>query len=80
MKIFTDEFKNYLKSFICKFKGHIASDWMEEQWAPGHSTGRKVKVCLRCNKNMDSTPTGKINFEYGEITTTYTYEKDKDMA
>jgi hypothetical protein len=26
------------------------TDWMEEWWAPGHSTGRKVKVCANCNK------------------------------
>jgi len=24
------------------------SDWMDEWWAIGHSTGRKVRVCLRC--------------------------------
>jgi hypothetical protein len=26
------------------------TDWMEEWWAPGHSTGRKVKACTNCNK------------------------------
>jgi hypothetical protein len=28
------------------------TDWMEEWWAPGHSAGRKVKVCANCNKVM----------------------------
>lgn len=31
----------------CKHKYH--SDWMWEQWAPGHSTGYKVKVCNVCS-------------------------------
>jgi hypothetical protein len=26
------------------------SDWMEEWWAPGHSTGYQVKTCNECNK------------------------------
>jgi RNA polymerase subunit RPABC4/transcription elongation factor Spt4 len=26
------------------------TDWMEEWWAPGHSTGREVKSCTHCNK------------------------------
>jgi hypothetical protein len=30
------------------------TDWMEEWWAPGHSTGRKVKVCANCNKVMQA--------------------------
>ncbi len=25
------------------------SGWVMSQWAPGHSTGRSVKYCLRCN-------------------------------
>ena len=31
------------------------TDWIEEQWAPGHSTGRKVKVCKYCEKVMDES-------------------------
>jgi hypothetical protein len=26
------------------------TDWMEEWWAPGHSTGRSVRACANCNK------------------------------
>lgn len=26
------------------------TDWMEEWWALGHSTGRRVKICTNCNK------------------------------
>jgi hypothetical protein len=26
------------------------TDWVEEWWAPGHSTGREVKACTNCNK------------------------------
>jgi hypothetical protein len=25
------------------------TDWTEEWWAPGHSTGREVKACTNCN-------------------------------
>jgi len=32
----------------CKHKD--LSNWMEEQWAPAHCTGRQVKVCNICNK------------------------------
>jgi hypothetical protein len=27
-----------------------ATDWVEEDWAPGHSTGRAVQLCADCNK------------------------------
>jgi len=26
------------------------SDWLEEQWAIGHGTGREVMICTECNK------------------------------
>ena len=26
------------------------TDWMEEWWAAGHGTGRKVRACANCNK------------------------------
>lgn len=53
MKVFADEFVNFLKSFICFFLGHRKSAWLQEWWAPGHSTGRVVRVCERCGKNME---------------------------
>lgn len=33
------------------------SDWMEEQWAPGHGTGRDVRTCSICNQVIDSRGT-----------------------
>jgi hypothetical protein len=27
-----------------------STDWIDEWWAPGHSTGRQVKCCLECGK------------------------------
>jgi len=51
MKIFSNEFKNYLKSFICVFLGgHKVSEWMQQMWAPGHFSGTRVRLCNRCNK------------------------------
>ena len=36
---------------------HIESKWCEEQWAPGHSTGRQLKICDVCEKILEeSTP------------------------
>jgi len=29
------------------------SGWIEEGWAPAHSTGYLVKVCKRCGKEVD---------------------------
>ena len=26
------------------------SNWMDEWWAPGHSTGRSIKTCRICGK------------------------------
>ncbi len=26
------------------------TDWIEEWWAPGHPTGRKVQMCANCDK------------------------------
>ncbi len=26
------------------------TDWMEEWWALGHATGRRVQACAECNK------------------------------
>jgi hypothetical protein len=35
---------------VCKHKN--VSGWMEEWWAPGHSTGNSVKYCDDCNKKF----------------------------
>lgn len=36
---------------ICQ---HIESQWMEQCWAPGHFTGRTVRVCLNCEKTLET--------------------------
>lgn len=52
MPILSNEFKNWLKRCsICRVLGHKPM-WMGEWWAPGHSTGYKVKCCIRCNKEI----------------------------
>lgn len=33
---------------------HPESHWAEQQWAPGHSTGRSVLVCLNCEKILET--------------------------
>jgi len=46
-----------MRSEISNLQGtcpHVAiSDWTEEEWALGHSTGRRVRQCLRCEKVME---------------------------
>jgi hypothetical protein len=32
------------------------SDWTDESWALGHSTGRRIKQCLRCDKVIVRVP------------------------
>jgi hypothetical protein len=44
------EYKEKLKHLQEACPHEKQSDWIEEWWAPGHSTGRMVKVCSNCNK------------------------------
>ena len=37
------------------------SEWMEQQWAIGHSTGYIVRICENCNKILDKAKR-EINF------------------
>lgn len=37
-------------------KHESKSRWAVETWAPGHSSGWLVEVCLRCNKVTDRKP------------------------
>lgn len=45
------EFGRKIKELQRRCK-HKKIKWMDEWWAIGHSTGRKVKVCLICNKRL----------------------------
>lgn len=50
---------------------HRRSSWMDEYWAPAHSTGYKVKVCLKCGMTIDrkENPERGILFAETNITT-----------
>ena len=37
-----------------KICNHPGSTWMGEEWAPGHGTGRQVKVCDVCEKVLEA--------------------------
>lgn len=39
---------------VCK---HPTSVWCEESWAPGHLTGRRLKICNACEKVLESNGT-----------------------
>ena len=32
---------------------HKNTEWAEEWWAPGHSTGYDIQVCKRCRKIIE---------------------------
>lgn len=56
MKIFTDEFTNFIKqSILCSWRGHKKSRWMEVWWAPAHSAGYQSRFCLVCRKELETT-------------------------
>ena len=42
-------------------KHEKSTDWMEEWWAPGHSTGMVVKQCARCGKELERSG-GRIKY------------------
>ena len=52
-----DKLKSDIKRLQAKCK-HRYYEWMEEFWAPGHSSGMEVKVCLRCEKKLESKTRG----------------------
>jgi hypothetical protein len=45
-----EEYQRSLKHLQETCPHEQLTDWVQEWWAPGHSTGRKVRVCANCNK------------------------------
>jgi len=52
MKEIEDEFEEKRRVFqdLCP---HKKTQWFTEYWAFAHSTGKEVRVCLRCNKTLE---------------------------
>ena len=48
----------------CKHKK--VTDWLDEYWAPGHSSFRQVKICNECGK---TTKARKTKIVTSKITT-----------
>ena len=46
-----------IKKFQDNCKHRSISDWMDQQWAPAHSTGHSVKLCNICEKIMEHKST-----------------------
>lgn len=56
MKIFSDEFENFLKrTFICSMVGHKRGKWVEVYWAIAHSAGYQSRFCEVCRKELETT-------------------------
>lgn len=55
MSVFNPRFLSFLRrKLLCSWLKHKNDGtWMEEQWAPGHSTGFQVQVCRRCFKKLN---------------------------
>lgn len=45
-----DQYQRELKRLQETCPHKELSEWVEEWWALGHSTGRTVKTCTNCNK------------------------------
>jgi hypothetical protein len=48
------EYKRKLKHLQETCPHSEQTDWLEEWWAPGHSSDRKVKTCANCNKVLQA--------------------------
>ena len=55
-----DELKNEFDENVKKLRAECThpdiSDWIDEYWAPAHSTGYKVKICNICKKEVERIP------------------------
>jgi len=49
------EFNKKVESLQSSCKHKNLTPWLEEWWAPGHSTGNVVKICRKCNKVIKKT-------------------------
>jgi hypothetical protein len=61
-----DKFQADLKALQASCTHPEVTDWIEEQWAPGHSVGTKVKVCLVCEKVIERNGLDNVvGYTYG---------------
>jgi len=54
-----DKFDKDVKKLQKECPHKKTTDWVDKWWAPGHSCGFKVKICLRCNKEVEQYPSKK---------------------
>jgi len=48
-----EQFEKDVEELQNKCKHQDVSDWMDQWWAVGHTTGYQVKVCNICNKIIE---------------------------
>jgi len=48
--VLNEDYKRNLKELQETCLHEERTDWMEQHWAPGHSTGFEVKTCNECDK------------------------------
>jgi hypothetical protein len=62
-----EEYQAQLKHLQETCPHHELTDWVEEWWAPGHSTGRKVRACATCDKVIQAKrPCDRCGQEFRE--------------
>lgn len=49
-----EKYQNDLKELKKNCKHEDSSGWMPEYWAPGHGTGREVRICNICWEVVES--------------------------
>ena len=57
-KILEKEFNKKVKALQKECK-HEKTEWYEQWWAIGHSSGFRVQICLKCNKKLAEDPTAE---------------------
>ena len=55
IKELREKHKKEIEEFQNKCKHPEISSWIDEWWAPGHSSGRQVKLCNICEKIIKTT-------------------------
>ena len=57
-----DKYNEDLKNLQETCQHENISDWAMEYWAPAHSTGRQVKYCINCWKNVEVKESPALQF------------------
>ena len=69
--------KREIEALQQKCRHKKLSGWMEQWWAPGHGTGKVVKVCEFCGKVVKEK--GRLKFEYKLVGKKFKLKKRRQL-